>query len=206
MRMGALAVATERSRGRAQSPGRMVGWDRGREPDDPVLPQTAIGATGELRQHHRVRPTQIVHTDESGRTTRTVVDRVGDQDTLDWCWKRDLVTWDQYRAGRRFHRDWLAAGLEGLRAVDVARVLGANRSGDRAAVARLDAEQRVREALRALGVRQSGIATAIICAGWRLGRIEAELGMPTSSAAVVLRLVLDRLAEHYAEVDGVREG
>ena len=111
-----------------------------------------------------------------------------------------FITAEQYEAGRRLAcehakghateritQSWNASGVRG----DAPR--------DRLAVseAALDARRRVERALDAVGPGLCDVLLAVCCEEVGLETVEKRQGWPQRSAKVVLRLALDRLADHY---------
>ena len=144
-----------------------------------------------LRRHHQVE--EVLDVDPEGK--RVYHDRVSDQDTLDWLRSRGKLTAGQYRAGARLRAAWHVAGYEGLRGRSLMRVGDRPKPGARLeeSEARLDAQQRVAEAMRVVGKSRSWLTVTIVCAGVRLRDVEREMAIRQGSALELLRTALDLL-------------
>ncbi len=159
------------------------------------------GPTPEFRAQHEVREELVQHDGDTvvanSGVSKAYADRVVDQDTLDYLFRRESLNAEQYRAGRQLHTDWIMAGNEQLKAADAGKIHVDGQSGAKEPNARLAAQDRVRLALRALGGKQAEIAVELCVWGTRLKAMEARLTMSKNAGIDVVRIVLDRLDEHY---------
>lgn len=112
---------------------------------------------------------------------------------------RGLISPMQADAGERLGRDYTQAQMTGRLCADwnAPRQTGTRPVGAVMADAVLDARERVRRAMRAVGPELSGVLFDLCCAGSGLADVEKRYGWPRASAKVVLSLALDRLARHY---------
>ena len=120
---------------------------------------------------------------------------------LTWLFARGHLTQRQHDAGERLRADWERAQL-GPRVTmswDFGPRGGRGNPADAldAGEAAVAARARFDAAAAALGPDLSGIAWRVICAGEGLAVAEKSLGWPARSAKLVLRIALDRLADHY---------
>ncbi len=108
----------------------------------------------------------------------------------------------QYEAGMRFHEDFIRAHEAAGMVTDLSRPpRGKHESGpverlDRTEAA-LAARQRFNSAIEILGQDLADIAVEVCCHMSGLEEAERNLGVPRSSAKVILRIALDHLARHY---------
>lgn len=121
---------------------------------------------------------------------------------LGWLHSRGHINDRQYGAGEKLRQDYenshaspyvtmrwdnvskMARGKSGTAPMELAeRHIVARNAFDRA--------------LAALGPDLSDIAWRIICAGEGVSTAERSMGWPTRSGKLVLRIALDRLADHY---------
>jgi len=162
-------------------------------------------ATGEedgFAAQHRDMAPQVV--DVAGQSVKVAVNSA--ENPLLWLSTRKgrdgapLIDHTQLKAGQRLAADherghlrervtqgWDASGVRGA----------ARRDRLTASEAAVAARRRVEAALDAVGPGLSHILVAVCCEEIGLEAAEKRLGWPARSAKVVLRLALDRLAQHY---------
>lgn len=128
---------------------------------------------------------------------------------LAWLHAHGHIDRRQFDAGERLRADYETAQMQPSITMrwDASPVSGARRaapdhleSGER----QLAAKQRFDHALAALGKDLNDIAWRVICSGEALPTVERDLGWPSRSGKLVLRLALDRLAEFY-RIPGERD-
>lgn len=114
------------------------------------------------------------------------------------------VSRTQLAAGERLRADYTRAQMVARVTADWSRSipLGRRRSGESGgrsdlSDAALDARDRVRRALAAVGPELSGVLVDVCCELKRLEGIEKANGWPARSGKVALSLALDSLAAHY---------
>lgn len=166
------------------------------------------GETPFAAQHRELRAASV----EVDGTRETVAVNAAESPLAWLAGRRDrtgapMISPQQYEAGRRLAADharghgtarvtqsWDASGVRG----DAPR--------DRLAVseAALDARRRVERALAAVGPGLADVLVAVCCEETGLEAVEKRLGWPARSAKVVLRLALDRLADHYGIAQAAR--
>jgi Domain of unknown function (DUF6456) len=113
---------------------------------------------------------------------------------------RALIAPVQLQAGERLRADFTRAQLmPRITAIWSAPVSDGRRGEGFAGFsdAVVDARQRVRRALDAVGPEFSGLLMDVCCFLKALPDVERERGWPARSGKVVLQLGLDRLARHY---------
>jgi hypothetical protein len=107
----------------------------------------------------------------------------------------------QVEAGERFRRDVAQAQiLQRVTANWEAAIASGRRSGQAGAhvtEAAIDARRRLSRAFEAVGPDLAGLLTDVCGYLKRLETVESERGWPQRSAKVVLKIALDRLAQHY---------
>ncbi|WP_157961614.1 DUF6456 domain-containing protein [Acuticoccus kandeliae] len=111
-----------------------------------------------------------------------------------------LITEAQYRAGRRLHRDHSRARGEArvTQSWDASGVRSeARRDGLSVSEGAMEARRRVVQALDTVGAGLAEILVLVCCEEMGLEAVEKRLRWPARSGKVVLRLALDRLANHY---------
>ena len=128
---------------------------------------------------------------------------------LDWLRRRrqkdgrQMISEVEYRAGDRIRKDFWQARMTPSVTTNYSRALsGANSSfaGNRALdlqQAALDARERVRKALEAVGSDYSNLLIDICCLDKKLTDVEFQSGWPKRSGKVILQLALRQLARHY---------
>ncbi len=121
---------------------------------------------------------------------------------LSWLHIHGHLNERQFLAGEKLRGDYEAAQL-GPRVTmtwDAMPVNKSRRSAPRFVEAgehSLYAKDRFDQAITALGQDLSDIAWRVICAGEGMSVAEKSMGWPTRSGKLVLRIALDRLADHY---------
>jgi hypothetical protein len=121
---------------------------------------------------------------------------------LGWLLARGHVDRRQFAAGEQLRADWEVAGLSPAVTMNWdAPPLGKTRRGPPSPKAqgagRLAARRRFDSAVEAVGPELAGILWRIVCSGDAMRDAEQALGWPARAGKVILRLALDRLAEHY---------
>jgi DNA-directed RNA polymerase specialized sigma24 family protein len=109
------------------------------------------------------------------------------------CANRFRESWEIARIGGGATRDWdrLVAGRVGG---------GGGVAGQGASTRRLEAEQSLEAAIRALGPDLAETILLSVCREEGMEDIEARLDFPARSGKIVLRIALRALARHYAAV------
>ncbi len=165
-------------------------------------------------QHRETEPQTL--TDDAGKPQRVQVDL--SESPLAWLAGRkraDGRPWldaAQVRAGERLRADYTRAGLVARVTADWSAAGGGRtrRSGARGGLAdlndaALDARDRVRRALAAVGPELSGVLVDVCCELQGLEGVERKHGWPARSGKLVLRLALSGLARHYG-LSGTAQG
>lgn len=121
---------------------------------------------------------------------------------LGWLHARGHVTARQYDAGEQLRGDWERAQLAPavtMRWDAMPRAAGPGSGGDAPdpTTSRIAAKRRFDAAAAAAGPGLSDILWRVVCAGEGMREAEAALGWPARAGKVVLRLALDRVADHY---------
>ncbi|MGE0847125.1 MAG: DUF6456 domain-containing protein [Flavobacteriaceae bacterium] len=139
---------------------------------------------------------------DPGDTDRVAVN--ARESPLEWLRARKgrdgkpLLSAAQYEAGNRLRLDFTRAGMSPRMGVDWGGVrVDASGRGEGLDEARLDARQRLRDALDAAGDEFAGLLLDVCCFLKGLEEVERGRGWPRKSARIVLRMALDRLARHY---------
>ena len=152
--------------------------------------------TGDAGTQHMVLRTRR-SVDEQGRECHVVVNDA--ESPLAWLYRRGLIDSDEFEAGERLRRDYTLAQLSPRLGVDYSAPVG--RRGGRSEMLLTDtalaAKQRFNHAMRAVGPGLADILFDVCCYLKGLEESERARSWPRASAKVVLRLALDRLAEHY---------
>ena len=113
---------------------------------------------------------------------------------------RPLIEPEQLQAGERLRADFTRAQLMPHITANWNAAAGEGQHGGLAVSlteAVVAARQQVRQAFDAVGPEFTGLLVDVCCFLKGLDDVERERGWPRSSAKVVLRLGLDRLARHY---------
>ncbi len=163
------------------------GWlKRNEASDDPFAAQ------------HRLLCTRAI-VDEQGRERAVTVNMA--ESPLVWMCQRGLIGSMQCQAGERLRRDYTMAQLSPRLGVDWSApvVLGSRAAKPSAVLSDtvLAAKQRFAKAMRAVGSGLSDILFDVCCDLNGLEQSERCHGWPRASAKVVLKIALDRLADHY---------
>ncbi|MEO9468828.1 DUF6456 domain-containing protein [Parasphingorhabdus sp.] len=121
---------------------------------------------------------------------------------LGWLHARGHLSDRQLDGGEKLRSDWDRANLEPSITMswNLTPMSGGKRSASdhlNQTEARLAAKQRFDDAIFCLGKDLSDIAWRVICAGEGVPVAEKSLGWPARSGKIVLRIALDRLADHY---------
>lgn len=137
-----------------------------------------------------------------------------EKSALDWLRERrqkdgrQMISEIEYRAGDRIRKDFWRARMTPSVTTNYRSALGGRSSsfgGDRALDLQqtaLDARERVRSALEAVGNDCANLLIDICCLDKKLTDVELRAGWPKRSGKVILQLALRQLARHY---DMVRE-
>ena len=109
-------------------------------------------------------------------------------------------------AGLRFRESWEIAHLGGEMTRDWDKLVagrissgGCKGAGGGTATRRLEAEQGLAAAIRALGPDMAEAVIMAVCQEQGMEDIEDQLDYPARSGKIVLRIALNTLARHYAE-------
>lgn len=165
-----------------------------------------VNANNRNLREREIVADQIVSARDDGETrkkraARSVTVNVAES-PLSWLYARGHLTARQFDAGEKLRHDYEAAQLSPSLTMrwDAAPISKAARgsSGHLEASERsLSAKQRFDQALSALGQDLNDIAWRVICAGESISGAEKQMGWPSRSGKLVLRLALDRLAYFY---------
>lgn len=178
-------------------PGRFVLADAGRD----LLARETQGFAAQ----HRLMQEAVL--DELGEA-RTVAVNIGES-PLARLKARGLIDATQSQAGERLRRDFTLAQLSPRMGVNWgAPVVSGSRgaSGDSISDVALMARQRLNKALAAVGPQLSDLLFDVCCHLAPLEACEDGRGWARRSARVVLKIGLDRLAEHYGMTQVKRHG
>ena len=138
-----------------------------------------------------------------------MVDVRNEKSVLDWLRRRrqkdgrQMISEIEYRAGDRIRKDFWQARMTPNITMNYSSAFGGMNSsfgGDRALnlqQAALDARERVRIALDAVGSDYSNLLIDICCLDKKLTDVELQSGWPKRSGKVILQLALRQLARHY---------
>ncbi len=133
----------------------------------------------------------------------------GDKSALDWLRERrqrdgrPLISDIEYQAGDRIRKDfWRARMMARVTTNYDAATAGRDSRSSRNDVidfrqSTLDARERVRQALGAVGADYAGLLIDLCCLDRKLTEVELEAGWPRRSGKVILQLALRQLARHY---------
>lgn len=143
---------------------------------------------------HRVLDTHLIK-DERGRECYVVANAAESPLTL--LRTRGLINAIQFEAGEKLRRDFTIAQLTPRMGVDYSAPVGRGTYRPDIAHTALAARQRFNRAMRAAGPGLSDVLFDVCCYLKGIEESEKDRNWPRSSAKVVLRIALDRLAEHY---------
>jgi hypothetical protein len=121
---------------------------------------------------------------------------------LTWLYSRGYLNQRQLLAGERMRLDFERSNLSprvtmNWETLQTGRLGGSNIMEGNVADRILSAKDLFDEALRFLGCDLADIAWRVICTGEAIAGAERCLGWPVRSGKLVLRIALDRLADHY---------
>ena len=157
----------------------------------------AVAGSDPFAAQHQIRRTRII-SDEHGRERRVVVNAA--ESPLLWMCQRKLIGEVQCQAGERLRRDFTLAQLSPRLGVDwSAPVVFGHRAQKPELLSDtvLAAKQRFAAAMRAVGPGLADILFDVCCHLSGLEESERVRNWPRASAKVVLKIALDRLAQHY---------
>ena len=160
----------------------------------------ALAGADPFAAQHQIRRSRTI-CDEQGRERRVVVNAA--ESPLLWMCQRKLVGEVQCQAGERLRRDYTLAQLSPRLGVDLsAPVVFGRRAqkGELLSDTVLAAKQRFTAAMRAAGPGLADILFDVCCHLNGLEESERTRGWPRASAKVVLKIALDRLAQHYGMI------
>jgi hypothetical protein len=160
----------------------------------------AVAASDPFAAQHQLRRSGII-SDEQGRERRVVVNAA--ESPLTWMCQRKLIGEVQCQAGERLRRDYTLAQLSPRLGVDLSAPVVFGRRAQKTELLSdtvLAAKQRFAAAMRAAGPGLADILFDICCHLSGLEESERARGWPRASAKVVLKIALDRLAQHYGMV------
>ncbi len=113
---------------------------------------------------------------------------------------------DLVAAGLRFRESWELANMGGQMTRDWDRLVagrlssgGGRSGGGGASTRRLEAEEGLAAAIRALGPDMAETVILAVCQEQGMEDIETRLDYPARSGKIVLRIALNTLSRHYAE-------
>ena len=121
--------------------------------------------------------------------------RVAKQTQLEMLYGRDAITLAQRNAGERLHKDYYLSGAQQRVTATMEPSLG---NGGQATTERqVEAEERYRKAMQAVGMHLSPIVVAVCLLDEPAGDWAQNKGLPRPDGPARLRLALDLLREHY---------
>ena len=157
----------------------------------------ALAGSDPFAAQHQVRRIRTI-CDEQGREHRVTVNAA--ESPLLWMCQRKLIGEVQCQAGERLRRDFTLAQLSPRLGVDLSApvVFGSRaQKPDHLSDTVLVAKQRFAAAMRAAGPGLADVLFDVCCHLSGLEESERVRGWPRASAKVVLKIALDRLAQHY---------
>lgn len=133
-----------------------------------------------------------------GTATRSVTVNLTES-PLTWLHARGHLTDRQFDAGERLRADFERAQLSPSVTMrwDAVRISGTGDRGLNASERQIAAHQRFDAAVAEAGNGLSDILWRVVCAGEGLPAAEKALDWPARSGKLVLRIALDRVADHY---------
>ncbi|MEO1045280.1 MAG: DUF6456 domain-containing protein [Pseudomonadota bacterium] len=126
---------------------------------------------------------------------------------ISWLHARGYLTRRQFDAGETLRDDWERAQFDGIATMRWSPLVDSRRRrgppeqlepGERAIAAR----RRFEEAMQAVGRDMNDLCWRVICACESIPTVEKDLGWPTRSGKLVLRMALDRIADYYRIAEG----
>lgn len=149
------------------------------------------------RQHQLRRERKIIGPD--GREADVTVNE--SESPLSRLRHRGFIAAVQFDAGERLRRDFTLARIAPRMAIDLTAPIVHNARGQQGEPTLsnmvLAAKQRFAAAMRAVGPGLNDLLFDVCCHLRGLEDAERAKGWPVRSAKVVLRIALDRLADHY---------
>jgi len=145
---------------------------------------------------HRVLATRLIK-DERGRDCYVVVNAA--ESPIGFLRQRGLISALEFEAGERLRRDFTMAQLSARMGVDYSAPVGRRSLKPETLITEtaLAAKQRFNRAMKAAGPGLCDVLFDVCCILRGLEESEKARNWPRASAKVVLRIALDRLAEHY---------
>jgi Domain of unknown function (DUF6456) len=160
--------------------------------------------TAKMPLHRDPRPLverNIPQNDKTRKTSRSVTVNLAES-PLSWLHSRGHLTDRQLYAGEKLRCDYETAAIGPNITMSWNNMpMSRNRRAAPSPLSQservLAAKSRFDAAISALGRDLSDIAWRVICAGEGIPVAERGLGWPARSGKLVLRIALDRLAQHY---------
>jgi hypothetical protein len=149
---------------------------------------------------------QVIVPLKAGETTRGKVLINTAESPLLWLARhkdgqgQPLISGPCFAAGERLRSDFTRAGMDPRLSVDWSGMPRSSNGGSTpapAAEAVLAARQRLRQALDAVGSDFANLLLDVCCFLKRLEQVERDRHWPPRSGKIVIRLALERLADHY---------
>lgn len=118
---------------------------------------------------------------------------------LTWLHSRGHVSDRQFDAGERLRADWERSQLAPSVTMrwDTVRASGGGQADLTPGERQMAAHRRFHGAVDHAGADLSDVLWRVVCAGEGLPEAEKALGWPVRSGKLVLRIALDRIADHY---------
>jgi hypothetical protein len=142
----------------------------------------------------------VVAAQGSGKRRRSVTVNFAES-PLSWLRARGKVDARQFEAGERLRGDYETAALGPRVTMRWDAAPGRRGAGSPPALdpttAQIAAKRRFDAAIAAAGPGLSDVLWRVVCAGEGLPTAERALGWPARAGKLVLRLALDRVADHY---------
>lgn len=135
---------------------------------------------------------------DCGPSARSVTVNLSES-PLTWLHARGHLTDRQFDAGERLRADYERGQLAPSVTMrwDAVRISSTGDRGLNASERQIAARQRFDAAVADAGKGLSDILWRVVCAGERLPAAEKVLDWPARSGKLVLRIALDRVADHY---------
>jgi hypothetical protein len=156
----------------------------------------AGGSAGDDRfaDQHRLLTTRLIK-DDRGRDCYVVVNAA--ESPLALLYRRGFVDAVQFDAGEKLRRDFTLAQLTPRLGVNYSLVSGRRSGRSEIVETALAARQRFNRALTEAGPGLADVLFDVCCYLRGLEECERTRRWPRGSSRIVLRIALDRLADHY---------